>query len=71
MDVNGIEKIRGITEYYYENFLIIEIIILIAIIFLAYLGYKFFKKNMFDDDEDEQRRQLWNFLYTLVQINIL
>ena len=42
MDVNGIEKIRGITEYYYENFLIIEIIILIAIIFLAYLGYKFF-----------------------------
>ena len=53
MDVNGIEKIREITDYYHENFLIIEIIILIAIMFLVYLGYKFLKKNMFDEDEDE------------------
>ena len=54
MDVNGIEKIGGIIEYYHENFLIIEIIIiiLIIIIFLAYLGYKFFKKNMFDDEDE-------------------
>lgn len=52
MDVNGIEKIGEIIEYYHENFLIIEIIILIIIIFLAYLGYKFFKKNMFDDEDE-------------------
>ncbi|ERT42618.1 hypothetical protein [Fusobacterium nucleatum] len=44
MDINGIEKINGIIEYYHKHFLIIEIIILITIIFLAYLGYKFFKK---------------------------
>ena len=44
MDINGIEEIDRIIEYYHENFLIIEIIILITIIFLTYLGYKFFKK---------------------------
>jgi len=52
MDINGIEKINGIIEYYHKHFLIIEIIILITIIFLAYLGYKFFKKNMFDNEDE-------------------
>ncbi len=52
MDINGIEEIDRIIEYYHENFLIIEIIILITIIFLTYLGYKFFKKNMFDDEDE-------------------
>ena len=52
MDINRIEKINGIIEYYHKYFLIIEIIILITIIFLAYLGYKFFKKNMFDDEDE-------------------
>lgn len=44
MDVNEIEKINRIVECCHKHFLIIEIIILITIIFLAYLGYKFLKK---------------------------